>query len=265
MSLSIERLTARTLEVRCKKVDNSILTALRRIIIAEVPSLGIADIQIEINTSTLFDDFLIQHLSFLPIVCDNICDLHCDCIDHKSEKKACDMYASIHVKNDTKILRTVFSQEIQFTCCRTFPNITILKLYPGEEFKASFLIKKGNGSMHAKFMPCSKSFAKPIPKIIIQNGERFTREQKEKISMLCPKKVFDSNLNVVNPNACSLCLDCVHQASDWDIEDAIEIQAENDEFVFEVKSIGTLPPLLIFKQALEILAMKLRKLLQEIK
>ena len=73
------------LKFELRDTDASIANALRRIMIAEVPTLAIDLVEIETNSSVLNDEFLAHRLGLIPIVSDRVMEMRlsrdCDACD----------------------------------------------------------------------------------------------------------------------------------------------------------------------------------------
>jgi ferredoxin-like protein FixX len=74
---------------------------------------------------------------------------------------------------------------------------------------------------------------------------KLSQKQKEMLAGICPKKVFafskqKNHLEVARGQDCIFCNECKNLAKSLEIEDLVKI--EDGDFIFEIESIGSLPP-----------------------
>lgn len=165
------------------QTDISMANALRRIMIAEVPTLAIDLVEFEDNTTCLQDEFLAHRLGLIPLrskraggmdawtynyacSCDGECQLctariTLDCDFNK-------MIVDLPEHEQQQVAVTITSRDLR---CHNpdveivhFSNedeeqrshdkgIVIVKLGPGQRLKFEAVVKKGIGKEHAKWSP----------------------------------------------------------------------------------------------------------------
>jgi len=134
---------------------------LRRILKSEVPTLAVDYVMITQNTSALQDELLVHRLGLVPIL-STIADKmiypdDCDCENGLCKK--CSVIFSLDVKSEGEsrwVTPSDFKTNNPDVYPIVFPNdqiIKITRLKKGQRIVLKALVRKGNGGIHAKWMP----------------------------------------------------------------------------------------------------------------
>lgn len=150
-----------------QNVDLSFANSLRRIVMAEVPTMAIDLVEIEANTSVLADEFITHRLGLIPLVSKNVDDVvysrDCDC-DQYCE--LCSVTLTLHARCTGDEIMRVYARDLVVDPLRPNqfvgnPVITdpeglgtvICKLRKGQELRMKCIAKKGIAKEHAKWAP----------------------------------------------------------------------------------------------------------------
>jgi len=236
-------------------VDVPYMNALRRIVLSEVPSMAIDDVVIIENSSMLQDEAIAHRLGLVPLKTDlesyNLPE-ECPC---KSEFgcNLCRVTLTLDVeaKDGTK---TVYSGDLKSENPSIVPvsdKIPIIKLAKEQKLRLEAYARLGKGKKHAKWQPVSMCAYKYYPKITISNRRC---DGCGKCVEICPRNVLaktDNKVEVRNLVACTMCMDCVEACPQN--PKAIEVDREENTFIFGLESTSALPPETIMRHAIKLL------------
>jgi len=240
-------------------VDVPFANALRRTMLAEVPSMAVDDVVIIQNSSVLNDEILAHRLGLIPLKTDldsyNLPE-ECAC-QSEFGCNLCRVALTLEAEAEEKTI-TVLSEDVISENPDIIPvsgRIPIVKLAANQKVRLEAYARLGRGEKHAKWQPVSVSAYKYLPKIRIDAENCDACAECVKI---CPQNVLvksGKTLETRNEIECTLCRDCVETCPKD--PKAIEVSWEKGAFVFNVESTGALPVERVLVEALSILDKKL--------
>lgn len=275
------------LKFNIKGVDEAFVNALKRTMTEDVPTLAIDKVEIYKNTSVLYDQMLVvQRLSFISINSENVDQFvyadECLCKNTSIDSycKKCSVAFQINVKNTSKEVRVVTDRDFECDCEEDrkyieFPNqpglppLPIVELGHQQEIHLKAIVRKGRGSLHAKWSPIVKCHFNAIPKVRLDQNllKTWSRQEKQAIVESCPKKVFflkmgDDDLVDVEDSGrkctrCEECLKCTNQVLKKPIQ-AISLSELKSTFVFFIETSEQRKPMDVLKAAIKILVQDLQ-------
>lgn len=252
-------------------VSPAFANALRRAMIAEVPSMAIDDVIVIENSSVLYDEILAHRLGLIPIKTDldaYVLPEECDC---KSELGCARCRASFTIEAEaTDHTITVYSGDLkaETDVALVSDRIPIVRLAPFQKLKLEAYARLGRGAEHAKWQPVSACAYKYRPRVTL-HPENLSNP--EEVMRWCPRDVYSFDqmrgISVKNEMNCTLCMDCVDHAVPTDAKKTFPVKIEGDEttFVFIVESTGVLPPRRILQEAARVLDRKANDLTKLLK
>jgi len=247
-------------------VDPAFMNSLRRIIVAEVPSMAIDEVVIIENSSMLHDEILAHRLGLIPLKTDldsyNLPE-ECSC---KSELgcNLCRVSLTLDVEANEGV-RTIYSGDLVAENPNIRPvseKIPIAKLAPNQHLKLEAYARLGKGEKHAKWQPVSVCAYKHFPKVKINEKEC---DSCGKCVDICPKRVLSlsnggKKLELRNIVDCTVCKDCVDACPKN--PPAVEVAWDKDVFVLDIESTGALPVERVVNEAIKILDRKFESFLE---
>jgi DNA-directed RNA polymerase II subunit RPB3 len=206
------------------ETDTSMANTIRRIMIAEVPTLAIDLVEYHHNSTVLNDEYIAHRLGLLPLryqASDSIVGddctkqflnhRECDCYEH-CRKCSVDLTldVSYHVKDEDDVVTTmtVTSRDLQSLNEFVQPahflshaeqdeaqdeGIAIVKIGPGQRLALKAIARVGIGKEHAKWSPVAVATYRFWPDIHINEEQMatLTMAQKQALVDCCSDKILE--------------------------------------------------------------------------
>ncbi|KAI7733118.1 hypothetical protein M8C21_004770 [Ambrosia artemisiifolia] len=268
-----------------KQTDASMANALRRVMIAEVPTIAIDLVEIEVNSSVLNDEFIAHRLGLIPLTSERAMSMRfsrdCDACDGDGQCEFCSVEFHLRAKcigdqtldvtskdlysSDHTVVPVDFSDSgAGFENAEDQRGITIVKLRKGQELRLRAIARKGIGKDHAKWSPAATVTFMYEPEIHINEEMMETLSLEEKTSVVesSPTKVFALNphtqqVEVVDPEAYTYDDEVLKKVEAMGKPGLIEIYAKEDSFIFTVESTGAIKASQLVINAIDVLKQKL--------
>lgn len=276
VQIEIRALDSESIEFDLVGVEAAFANSLRRILLAELPTVAIENVTILQNTGVLQDEYLAHRLGLVPL---NIEPRDMDWVrdGHEVElnTRIQSVCFSLQAKCEEKDM-PIYSGDLKWTPASDaeraafdgkappkplHDNILITRLAKGQEISLSCVAVLGTGKDHGKWSPVGTAWYRLLPKITIK--EELTGEAAEALVKACPVGVFDMEdavgkassgkrkAVVKDPRKCTTCRQCIEH-----FPDKVVLQKVKNHFIFRIESIGQIKPEELFERALQELLRK---------
>jgi len=259
--------TSNSIEFDLKGCHPSLANALRRIMIADVPTMAIENVFIYENNTIFPDEYLAHRLGLIPMNAnaDEFTDYDCENEDYGNT-----LSFKLHKVNNTDEVINCTSDDIEFCPIEgqdtsdtlLKKNVLICKLAPRNEIEMIMKATKGSGETHAKWSPVSLCSYRIMPRIVLERD--FYGEEAVELQKCFSDGVIgivDGRAVVVNPRADSLSREVLRHEK---FKDNVKLLRESGWFCFTVETIAE-DPLVVVKKAIRILIESTRNLKEELK
>ena len=269
--------------------------ALRRTLLADVPSMAFDLVGVDQNTSVMPDEVMCHRIGLIPLNVDsslfqfppetpnpqteddpnivllfglhviggNGPDPNYDSVDSSAEGELLPTYTgpSGKVMSSHFVWMPFPGQTEIFTNPPSVlhDDIEITQLKPGQEVHLYARAYKGTGAIHAKFSPVCTAYYRSLP--LIEVDQSMPEGIKKLLVEKCPRHVFDieetGDVIPQNPRNCTMCRECTRHRR---LNSFIKLGAIPNCYEFTVESLGVKTSPQLVKEALEILINKSKKM-----
>jgi len=249
-----------TLSFILKDSDHVFANTLRRLMIDEVPSMAVEEVEFQKNNSILYDEMIAHRLGLVPLKTDlKSYNLPNKC---KCEGKGCNRCQLKLVLRATKGSGVVYASELKSkdpAVKPVFGEMPIVKLLKGQTLELEATAVLGTGKQHMKWSPCHAWYKyKPIVEITgdVKNPEAIIEVDHNNIFEIKDRKLTVNKDRVLE---CDLSLDFS------EIDKNVKVTASETDFVFYIESFGQLSCKEIVNKAIDILDEQLDEFVEELK
>ena len=218
-SIVVQELTHEKIRFALLHTDTSVANALRRVIIAEVPTLAIDLVDVIENTSCLCDEFIAHRLGLIPLLSEkavemefpydyagddeSVTDVHfelntgicasAETVDVTSNDLVCydPRVAPVNYHTGESIKGKGGAMEFEAQAAARgpddgpdIPGVVIVKLRRGQQINMRCVARKGVGRDHAKWQPVATATYRFEPEITINEELMATLTEEEKMAFV---------------------------------------------------------------------------------
>ncbi|KAI9665664.1 MAG: 45 kDa subunit of RNA polymerase II [Bathelium mastoideum] len=255
--ITIREANSSAVDFVLRNVDLAFANSLRRVLLAEIPTMAIDLVEVESNTSMLADEFLAHRLGLIPLSAKNVDEVaytrDCDCEQYCER---CSVTMTLRARCSSDGVMTIYARDLVVSEERAnefvgTPVIVdadgkgpiICKLRRGQELRMKCVAKKGIAKEHAKWAPTAAVGFEYDPHNRLRHLDYWFENN--------PKDEWPVSTN-----------------ADWEPEPAegepFDYNAEPDTFYMNVETVGGLEPDAIMQQGIKVLQQKLASVIQEL-
>lgn len=241
-----------------KDTTPSFVNTIRRVMMEEVPTMAIEEIEFKKNNSILYDEMVAHRLGLTPLKTDlksYVLPEECKC-----EGKGC-ARCSLTLTLKSGAAGYVYASELKSkdpAVKPVYPNMPIVKLLKGQSLELDATAVLGKGKVHSKWSPCL-AYYKYKPKVTI--GDVKNPEEIVEATHGDVFEIKNGKLEVIKDNLFRHDLaGVVEEVSNG----SVKIEHDND-FIFNIESWGQLDCKEIVSQSIDILNSTLDEFAEKIK
>ena len=243
MKIKMLKKRGETVKFLLEDASPAFANAMRRIMVSEVPTLAVDWIDVEENSSVMFDEMIAHRMGMIPLVFKpDKMNLSEEC---RCKGKGCPLCQAVLVMEKSGP-GTAWSGDLKSSNREvkpTSPKFPVVELLKNQSVKFEAVARLGTGSQHAKWQAASASY-QYYPKLEEAGTD------KRAVSK-CPKGALGlkgKKVVIKDPIKCDLCQACEPYG--------IKVEGDPNKFIFRVESVSGLDPVYIVSKAAEILIAK---------
>lgn len=215
-----------------KDSNFSYANTLRRMIVNEVPTMAIEDIEFKKNNSILYDEVLAHRLGLLVLSTDlKSYNLPEDCTCKGKGCLKCTLKMTLKAKGPGM----VYASDIKSKDTKVkpvYPKTIIVKLLKDQELEFGATAMLGKGKKHAKWCP-GLVYYTYNPEVTVNNKSSKFEKFRDKY----PKQIFDKSGKIDKK---LIIENNLIEACDGVCDDIVKVSYDDNSFIFHVESWGQL-------------------------
>lgn len=267
--VEILHLSSQEIKFILSETDTSVANALRRVMIAEVPTLAIDLVEFHENSSVLNDEYIAHRLGLIPLRyqkedslkgsdASDAFVMHRDCMCYdRCQRCSVEFELDVHYTvSDEDVLApmTVTSRDLLSNNELVQPahfleseqdtaqdeGIAIVKLGPNQRLKLKAIARLGISKEHSKWCPVAVATYRFWPSIDINDEAMatLTMEQKQEIVDSCPDRILELDPVSGHVRAVENAWDICTYTEDLKFcQNALKRRPEDDDFVTVTPSV----------------------------
>jgi len=284
LHVQIHTLSQHSVEFDLVGIDAAIANALRRILIAEIPTVAIEHVYIWINTSLVQDEVLAQRLGLIPILCDPeqvewrqsssgpndantvVFKLAASCSRLRTSPDDIEpehLFSKPAIYSGDIVFAPKGDQHSRFSHAPrpVEADILIAKLRPGQEIVCEMHCEKGIGRDHAKWSPVATASYRLLPSIdIIQpipssQCAAFANCFPQGVIQLDKDRQGNLTASVKNARLDTVSREVLRHPQ---FSDKIRLGRKRDHYIFRVEAVGQYAAETLVAGAMKIFKQKLK-------
>jgi len=245
--INVTHATAELVKFELTETDVSVANALRRVMLAEVPTMAIEIVNIIDNETVIFDEFLAHRMGLLPLASHYVGDIppdmgigrgfnkysDCNCfdgcayctvefeLDVVNEEDKIMTVTHFDMKETRKYQREDWGEEKEVRCLPFKDSllteeenakengVIIAKMKKDQHLRMICQARKGIPKFHAKWMPVATALYNFQPRIDLDHDvvNALTLDEKIEFVESCPRKVF--GLDIEDKVEVKSLMDCI--------------------------------------------------------
>ncbi len=203
-----------------KGTNRSLMNALRRALISEIPVFAIEDVTFYENTSAVWDEYIAHRLGLIPLRA-----------KWGTYNESSEVHMYLEAQGPAEV--TAGDLQIQDPGVEVVdPEIPIVRLREGQRLRLEAVAKVGTAKEHAKWQAGLASF-RPVAKVVVKDPARF----KEVCKDFSPEEVEEASKRPegVPSEMLNICDDIAERHGG-----VVEIEKKDDAFILYVETYGNL-------------------------
>ncbi len=235
-----------------KDTSAAFMNTVRRLVMDEVPTMAIEDVEIRKNTSVLYDEVVAHRLGLIPLKTDlKSYELPEKVPENQRESAKCQLKLTLKTKG-TGFVPAERLQSMDPKVVPVQPNMPIAKLIKGQQIELEATAVLGRGKTHAKWSP-GHVWVVNQPQITVDNNASQFEEFKDKY----PPQIFNKSGKIDKNTILDLNLT---DACDGVCDEIVKVEYQPHNFIVHVEPFGQLSSKEMLITAVDVVEEKIAEL-----